>query len=112
MLYQTIQGVIVLKQRNNKLKKINFKISSKPEKIIAATAISVAGAILFDQKKKKIKHPEKYHNFFQRTAHNYKIINGALDKTIAKDLYKKARNTYKSDVLRNLTIENGEFIDL
>lgn len=105
-------GVIILKLVNAKIKKFNYKISSNPEKIIATAALSVAGAILFDQKKKKIKHPEKYRNFFQRTAHNYKIVDSALNKTLAKDLHKKVQETYKSDVLNNLTIENGEFIDL
>ena len=96
---------------NNKQSKFTFKLNSKPEKIIMATALSVAGAIIFDEKKKKLKHPEKYHNFFQRTKKNYKIADSLLSKTVAKDIVKK-KATYNSDVLNNLTIEKGEFIDI
>lgn len=100
-----------MKIPNNISDKFQFKLNSKPEKIIMTTALSVAGAILFDQKKKKLKHPEKYKNFFQRTKRNYKICGSLLDKTIAKDLAKNVEH-YNSDVLENLEIEKGEFIDL
>ena len=100
-----------MKIPNNISDKFQFKLNSKPEKIIMTTALSVAGAILFDQKKKKLKHPEKYKNFFQRTERNYKICGSLLDKTIAKDLAKNVEH-YNSDVLENLEIEKGEFIDL
>lgn len=100
-----------MKIPNNISDKFQFKLNSKPEKIIMTTALSVAGAILFDQKKKKLNHPEKYKNFFQRTKRNYKICGSLLDKTIAKDLAKNVEH-YNSDVLENLEIKKGEFIDL
>lgn len=100
-----------MKKAKNISDKFQFKLSSKPEKIIMTTALSIAGAILFDQKKRKIKHPEKYRNFFQRAKRNYKICDSFLDKTIAKDLAKNIEH-YNSDVLNNLEIEKGEFIDL
>lgn len=91
---------------------VDFKFSSKPEKTIAAVSLSVALAILFDGSRKKIKHPEKYKNFPKRVAANYKRIDDILKRTAAKDLYKKTQEHYKSEVLENLTIERGEFIDL
>ena len=100
-----------MKNNINKPTKIKIKLSTKPEKAIMTTALSVAGAILLDEKKKKIKNPDKYHNFFQRTKRNYKIADNLLKKTLAKDLYKKTE-VYDSDVLNNLKIENGEFINL
>ena len=103
--------MIYLKKNNNQSSKIDIKLSSKPEKIIMASALSIAGAILFDEKKKKIKHPEKYRNFFQRTKKNYKIADAMLNKTIAKDLSKR-KETYNSEVLNILEIEKGELIDL
>lgn len=95
-----------------KNKKISFKLNTKPEKIAATIALSTAGAIIFDQKKKKIKHPEKYQNLLQRTIKNYKIIDALLTKTIAKNTSKKAKEQFKSKSLNNLEIENGEFIDI
>ncbi|MGN0602070.1 MAG: hypothetical protein ACI4I7_05100 [Oscillospiraceae bacterium] len=91
--------------------KLNIKLSSKPEKVIMTTAFAVAGAILFDEKKKKVKHPEKYHNFFQRIKKNYKISDALIQKTLAKDICKE-KAQYKSQVLNNLEIEKGEIIDL
>ena len=90
---------------------MKFKVNSKPEKIVTAATAAVVLSILFDGKKKKLKHPEKYKNFFQRTKRNYKICGSLLDKTIAKDLAKNVEH-YNSDVLENLEIEKGEFIDL
>lgn len=92
--------------------KADLRLSSKPEKTIAAISLSVALAILFDGNKKKIRRPDKYKNFPKRIASNYKKIDGILKKTIAKDLYKKSSEHYKSDFLENLKIENGEFIDI
>lgn len=90
----------------------NVKIGSKPEKTVIAATAAVVLAIFFDGQKKKIKHPEKYKNFPKRVASNYKLIDAALKKTVAKDLYKKTKEHYKSPVLENLEIENGEFIDI
>ena len=100
-----------MKTNTLKSKKLNIKLSSKPEKVVMATALSVAGAILFDQKKRKQKGSSKYQNFAQRVKKNYKFTNSLLDKTIAKDI-KKQVETFDSDVLNNLTIEKGEFIDI
>lgn len=95
-----------------KNKKFSFKLNTKPEKIAAAIALSTAAAIIFDEKKKKIKHPEKYKNIFKRTTRNYKIFDALLTKTIAKDASKKAKEQFKSKTLNNFEIENGEFIDI
>ncbi len=98
--------------KNSKNKKLKLKLNTKPEKITATIALSAASAIIFDQKKKKIKHPKKYQNFLQRTIKNYKIIDALLTKTIAKDTSKKAKEQFKSKSLNSLEIENGEFIDI
>ena len=45
------------------------------------------------------------------TKKNYKIADSLLSKTVAKDIVKK-KTTYNSDVLNNLTIEKGAFIDI
>lgn len=98
------------KEKSNK--NTYFKLSTKPEKIVAASALSLAAAIIFDEKKKKIKRPQKYHNLWQRTARNYKIADAVLTKTIAKDINKKVNNKFKSETLNKLDIESGEFIDI
>ena len=91
--------------------KFNYKFSSKPEKTIAALTASVVLAILFDGRKKKKKHPEKYKSFPKRTAANYRKIDDLLKRTAAKELYSKQEH-YESPVLENIKIEKGEFIDL
>ncbi len=91
--------------------KFAFKFSSKPEKVIAATTLSVVLAIFFDEHKKKLKKPEKYRSFPKRVKHNYKLVDKVLRKTLAKDLYAKAEH-FNDPVLEGLEIENGEFIDL
>lgn len=93
-------------------KSFYFKLNTKPEKIIAGLALSIATAILFDENKKKSKHPDKYRNFIQRTSKNYKYIDTFLAKTIAKESCKKSTEQYKSKQLQNLQIESGEFIDI
>lgn len=98
-------------KKNNNNFNFCFKLNNKPEKIIMTSALSIAGAILFDQKKKKKKHPEKYQNFFKRTKRNYRITNSLLTKAFANNL-KTKKVIYHSDTLNNLSIEKGEFIDL
>lgn len=93
-------------------KKFYFKLNSKPEKIISVVALSLAGAIIFDEKKKKEKHPEKYRNIFKRTKRNYRFVDTLISKTLAKDLEKKAKNQFKSKSLQDLEITKGEFIDI
>lgn len=93
-------------------KRFDFKLNSKPEKIISTVALSVTGAILFDGSEKKVKNPKKHKNFIQRIKRNYKIVDTVLSKTIAKDLQKNLQNNYKSETLKNLRIEKGEFIDI
>lgn len=91
--------------------KFAFKFSSKPEKTIVALTASVVLAILFDGKRKKEKHPEKYKSFPLRTAAYYRKIDDLLKRTLARDLYRR-QEYYNSPVLENMKIENGEFIDL
>lgn len=100
-----------MKINNLKYNKLNVSLSSKPEKVVMAMALSVAGALIFDQKKRREKGSAKYQNFFKRVKKNYKIADSMLAKTVAKDL-KENVQSFDSDVLNNLTIQKGEFIDI
>lgn len=100
-----------MKINNLKYNKLNVSLSSKPEKVVMAMALSVAGALIFDQKKRREKGSPKYQNFFKRVKKNYKIADSMLAKTVAKDL-KENVQSFDSDVLNNLTIQKGEFIDI
>ncbi len=91
--------------------KFDVKFSSKPEKTVVALTISVVLAILFDGKRKKLKHPEKYKSFPKRVVTNYYKIDDLLKRVAAVSQYKKQEH-YKSPTLEKLKIENGEFIDL
>ncbi|MBR4555570.1 MAG: hypothetical protein IKO27_08290 [Ruminococcus sp.] len=90
---------------------VKFKFSTKPEKIIAAATAAIALSLIFDQSKLKAKGSKKYCKFPKRVINNYKKIDGALKKTLAKDLYDQTEH-FNSEMLENLTIENGEFIDI
>ena len=96
---------------NNIKSKFNLQLSSKPEKLIINACLAVAGAILFDEHKRKLKKPEKYRNFFQRTKRNYGIVDKLVSKTIAKDISKNVEK-YNSDFLNDLKVENAEYIDI
>lgn len=95
-----------------KNKRIYLKVNTKPEKIAVAAALSAACALIFNEKKKKIKHPKKYHNIIQRTIRNYKLFDVILTKTIAKETAQKTKEQFKDKSLNNLEIENGEFIEI
>lgn len=103
-------GSVFLNKIKNK--RIYLKLNTKPEKIAVVTALSTACALIFDQKKKKIKHPEKYRNIIQRTIRNYKLFDVILTKTIAKETAQKTKEQFKDNTLNNLEIENGEFIEI
>ena len=100
-----------MKLENLKYNKLNIALSSKPEKVVMTMALSVAGALVFDQKKRRENGSSKYQNFFKRVKKNYKIADSLLAKTVAKDL-KENVQSFDSEVLNNLTIQNGEFIDI
>ena len=88
-----------------------FKCNTKPEKfVIAATAATVL-SVIFDERKKKLRGSKKYRNFPKRMIKNYKLADSLLKKTIAKDIYDKSEH-FKDKKLDELTIENGEFIDI
>lgn len=96
---------------------MKFKVNSKPEKIVTAATAAVVLSILFDGKKKKLKHPEKYKSFPMRVLKYYKLSDSIMKKTVAKDLEKRLKEEadkehFKDPVLENLEIENGEFIDI
>lgn len=92
--------------------KVNFEVNSSAEKIILAGAASVALAILFDGKKKK---PQKRKSFVQRVSRNYKMIDNALTKTVAKNVAAKEKEKLLDEQfktkLRHLEIEGSEPID-
>ncbi len=92
--------------------KVHFEVNSSAEKMILAGAASVALAILFDGKKKK---PKKRKNFVQRVSKNYKLIDNALTKTVAKNVAIKEKERLEAaqfrTKLRDLRIEGSEPID-
>lgn len=96
---------------------MKFKVNSKPEKIVTAATMAVVLSIIFDGKKKKLKHPEKYKSFPKRVLKYYKLSDSLMKKTVAKDLEKKLKEEadkehFKDPKLDALEIENGEFIDI
>ncbi len=80
--------------------------------MILALSASVALAILFDEKKRKERNSPKYRSFPKRVAAHYKTVDSLMKKTVAKELYKETKEKYQSDLLNDLEIENGEFIDI
>ena len=90
---------------------VKVKFSSKPEKVIAAATAAVVLSIIFDESKKKQRGSKKYNNFPKRVVKNYKRVDDILKKTLAKDLYDETVH-FNDEKLENLTIENGEFIDI
>lgn len=91
--------------------KFDFKSSSKPEKTVAVLTVSFVLAILFDGKRKKEKHPEKYKSFPFRVYAYYRKIDDLLKRALVRKSVRKHEH-YNSPVLENMKIENGEFIDL
>ena len=92
------------------MKKVAVKLNTKPEKIIACLSLSAAGTILFHKKGK---------SFFKKLNKNYKVIDNVLSMTVARDVAKnekiktekEAKEQFKTK-LKDLEIENAEFIDL
>ena len=78
--------------------------------VLAATLATIL-SVVFDQKKKKLRGSKKYRNFPQRMIKNYKLADSILGKTLTKDLDEKAQH-FKDKKLEEMTIENGEFIDI
>ena len=88
-----------------------FKCNTKPEKMVLAATLATILSVVFDQKKKKLRGSKKYRKFPQRMIKNYKLADSILGKTLAKDLDEKAQH-FKDKKLEEMTIENGEFIDI
>ena len=92
------------------MKKITVKLNTKPEKVVACLSLSAAGAILFHKKGK---------SFFGKINRNYKVIDNLLSMTCARNVAKNEKikaqqelNEQYKTKLKNLEIENAEFIDL
>ena len=88
-----------------------FKFSSKPEKMVAAATAAFVLSVIFDEHKKKLRGSKKYNSFPKRIVKNYKMVDGLLKKTVAKELYDETVH-FKDEKLEALTIENGETIKL
>ena len=88
-----------------------FKVNSKPEKVIINATAAIVLSLIFDQHKKKMRGSKRYKNFPARVKKNYKLVDSLMKKTVAKSVYSEAAK-YKDEKLANMTIENGEFIDI
>ncbi len=90
---------------------LKFRVNTKPEKAIISAAAALMLSIVFDGKKKKMRGSKKYRSFPKRIVKNYKLVDGLLKKTAAKELYSNNEH-FKDPKLDAMTIENGEFIDI
>ncbi len=88
-----------------------FKCNTKPEKIVLAATAATILSVVFDQKKKKLRGSKRYKNFPARLVKNYKLADSLLSKTLAKEMEAKKEH-FKDKKLDEMTIENGEFIDI
>ena len=99
-------------KKDGKDKKFSVQVSSKPEKVMIGLGLAAGMAILFDDSKKRRKHPEKARPFYRRCYDNYKKLDGLLDSTVAHDLKKRSERQFKDDVLENMEIEKALKFDL
>ena len=88
-----------------------FKCNTKPEKIVLAATAATILSVIFDQKKKRLSGSKKYKNFPSRFIKNYKLADSLLSRTLAKELESRKEH-FKDKKLDEMTIENGEFIDI
>lgn len=99
-------------KKTNEPSKFNVQVSSKPEKVLIGLGLAAGMAILFDDGKKRKKHPEKARPFYRRCFDNYRKLDGLLDSTVARDLKKQTEREFKDDKLENLQIEKAWKFDI
>ncbi len=87
--------------------KVSFQVSSKPEKIMIGLGFASALAILFDDSKKRAKHPQKARPFYRRVYDNYRRLDSLLDRTIAKGISQEKKREFKDDKLEKMEIEQA-----
>jgi hypothetical protein len=93
-------------------KKVDFQISSKPEKLMIGMGFAAGLAIIFDDSRKRRKNPAKARCFVKRCFDNYKKIDKLLDSTVAKNLKKKPERLFSDEKLEHMTIEKAIEFDV
>lgn len=88
------------------MKNVTYKSNINKEKFVITSVLSLCLAILFDGKRKK---PKKRKSFIQRFVNNFMTTDRIFSIAVTKDNVKKQEFKTK---LKDLEIENAEFIDI
>lgn len=87
--------------------KLSVQVGSRPEKVFIGLGLAAGLAILFDDGRKRAKHPEKARPFYRRCFDNYQKLDGILDSTVACDLKKRTEREFNDETLEKMEIEKA-----
>ena len=89
-----------------------YQVNSLAERTMIALGLAAGMAIIFDDSRKRAKHPEKARPFITRVRKNYGLVGSMIDSTVAKQLQLDAAREYTDEALEKMQIEDAIKFDL